>query len=91
MPYELHLALRYLRFHRGKTFISLITVISIGGVTVGTAALVIALSLMNGFVTDFRARILNGTAHLQVMNLFDEVTTEAWTTSSHRARPASRG
>lgn len=79
MPYELHLALRYLRFHRGKTFISLITVISIGGVTVGTAALVIALSLMNGFVTDFRARILNGTAHLQVMNLFDEVTTEAWT------------
>jgi lipoprotein-releasing system permease protein len=78
MPYELHLALRYLRFHRGRTFISLITLISVGGVTVGTAALVIALSLMNGFVTDFRARILNGTAHLQIMHVFDETTPRLW-------------
>lgn len=67
MPYELHLALRYLRFHRGRTFLSLITLISVAGVAVGTAALVIALSLMNGFVRDFRERILSGSAHLQVM------------------------
>ena len=43
LPYELFLALRYLRFHRGRTFLSLITLISIAGVAVGTAALVIAL------------------------------------------------
>ena len=67
-PYELHLALRYLRFHRGRTFISLITLISVAGVTVGTAALVIALSLMNGFVRDFKERILSGSAHLQVID-----------------------
>jgi lipoprotein-releasing system permease protein len=78
MRYELHLALRYLRFHRGRTFLSAITLISVAGVTVGTAALVIALSLMNGFVTDFRARILNGTAHLQAMHAFDDVSGEAW-------------
>jgi hypothetical protein len=46
LPFELYLALRYLRFHRGRTFLSVITMISVAGVTVGTAALVIALSLM---------------------------------------------
>ena len=67
-PYELELALRYLRFHRGRTFLSVITLISIAGVTVGTAALVIALSLMSGFVQDVRERIHSGSAHLTVMS-----------------------
>jgi lipoprotein-releasing system permease protein len=67
LPYELGLALRYLRFHRGKTFISLITFISVAGVTVGTAALVIATALMNGFERDFRERILSGAAHVQIL------------------------
>ena len=56
LPYELFLAVRYLRFHRGRTFLSVITLISIGGMIVGTAALVIALSLMAGFVDDVRRR-----------------------------------
>jgi lipoprotein-releasing system permease protein len=67
-PFELELALRYLRFHRGRTFLSIITSISIAGVTVGTAALVIALALMSGFVEDVRARIHSGSAHLTVMS-----------------------
>lgn len=67
-PYEIQLALRYLRFHRGKAFLSLITWISVAGVTVGTAALVIALSLMTGFVEDVKNRILKGSAHLQILN-----------------------
>jgi len=69
LPYELFLALRYLRFHRGQTFLSVITLISVAGVTVGTAALVIALSLMAGFVQDVRERIHSGSAHLTVLNL----------------------
>jgi lipoprotein-releasing system permease protein len=77
LPYELHLAFRYLRFHRGKTFLSLITLISVAGVSVGTAALVIALSLMNGFERDFRNRILSGSAHLQVMSLLDTTFPDA--------------
>ncbi len=68
LPFELHLALRYLRFHRGRTFISVITVFSVAGVAVGTAALVIALSLMAGFVEDVRKRIHSGSAHLTVVS-----------------------
>ena len=55
-------------FHRGRTFLSVITLISVAGVTVGTAALVIALSLMAGFVQDVRDRIHSGSAHLTVMS-----------------------
>ena len=68
LPYELALALRYLRVQRGRSFLSAITIISVAGVAVGTAALVIALSLMTGFEEDVRKRILRGSAHLQVLS-----------------------
>lgn len=77
LPYELHLALRYLRFHRGRAFLSIITLISVAGVLVGTAALVIALSLMAGFMQDVRQRIHSGSAHLTVWSVEDEVFTGA--------------
>ena len=67
VPYELLLAVRYLRVYRGRTFLSVITMISVAGVAVGTAALVIALALMTGFEEDMRQRILRGSAHLQVI------------------------
>jgi lipoprotein-releasing system permease protein len=67
VPYEFLLAVRYLRVQRGRTFLSVITVISIAGVAVGTAALVIALALMTGFENDMRQRILRGSAHLQII------------------------
>lgn len=73
VPYELFLALRYLRFHRGRTFLSIITLISIAGVAVGTAALVVALALNAGFVADVRERIHSGSAHLTVINVDDEM------------------
>ena len=71
LPYELHLALRYTRFHRGRTSFSLVTLISVLGVAVGTAALVIALALMTGFQRDLRERVLGGTAHLTVIGHLD--------------------
>lgn len=67
VPYEWRLALRYLRVHRGRRFLSIITLISVAGVAVGTAALVIALALMAGFEEDVRQRIRRGSAHLQVL------------------------
>jgi lipoprotein-releasing system permease protein len=79
VPYELHLALRYLRFHRGRTFLSMITAISVAGVCVGTAALVIALSLMAGFVADVRERIHSGSAHLTLMSVRDTLFDDAET------------
>lgn len=66
-PFEWTLALRYLRFHRGRSFLSVITFISVAGFAVGTAALVIALALASGFEQDVRERILRGSAHLQVL------------------------
>ena len=78
LPYELFLALRYLRFHRGHSFLSVITLISVTGVTVGTAALVIALSLMAGFSEDVRERIHSGSAHLTILSTHEpEVFGEA--------------
>jgi lipoprotein-releasing system permease protein len=68
LPYEALLALRYLRFHRGAAFLSVITLISVAGVTVGTAALVIALALMTGFEEDVKERIVKGSAHLTVIS-----------------------
>lgn len=79
LPYELYLALRYLRFQRGHTFLSLITLISVAGVTVGTAALVIALALMTGFQNDVRERILGGSAHLTVLSSAEPTFTDAET------------
>lgn len=73
-PYELFLALRYLRFHRGRAFLSMITLISAVGVTVGTAALVIALSMYTGFVNEWTERIHSGSAHLTVMSGEGEAT-----------------
>lgn len=77
IPFEIHLALRYLRFHRGRTFLSVITLISVAGVTVGTAALVIALALNTGFQEDVRERILGGSAHLTVLAMGEDTFPDA--------------
>lgn len=76
-PFELHLAVRYLRVHRGRTFLSVITLISVAGVAVGAAALVIALALMTGFEADMRQRILRGSAHLQVLDQAESSFSDA--------------
>jgi len=69
MPYELFIALRYLKAKRGHTFISIITFISILGVTVGVTALIVVLSVMTGFEEDLRNKILGVNAHLVVLEL----------------------
>lgn len=66
MPYELFIALRYLTAKRKQTFVSVISLISILGVIVGVAALIIALALMTGFQQDIREKILGANAHLTV-------------------------
>jgi len=66
IPYELFLALRYLLAKRKQTFLSVISLISILGVTVGVMALVLALALMSGFQQDIRNKVLGGNAHITV-------------------------
>jgi lipoprotein-releasing system permease protein len=69
LPYEAFIALRYLGAKRKQTFVSVISLISILGICVGTAALVIALALMTGFEQDIRERIFRGNAHINIHRL----------------------
>src|SRR5450432_1716392 len=64
LPFELFLALRYLRPKR--TFVSIITLISVVGVALGVAVLVIVMSVMSGFDRDLRDKILGFNAHLTI-------------------------
>jgi len=65
LPFELFLALRYLRPKR--TFVSVITLISILGVALGVAVLIIVISVMSGFDHQLRDKILGFNPHLKVM------------------------
>jgi lipoprotein-releasing system permease protein len=65
VPFEIFLALRYLRPKR--TFVSVITLISVIGVLLGVAVLIIVISVMTGFDRQLRDRILGFTAHLRIM------------------------
>jgi len=64
LPFEFFLALRYLRPKR--TFVSVITLISVVGVMLGVAVLIIVISVMTGFDQQLREKILGFGAHLRV-------------------------
>ncbi|MHB8770693.1 MAG: lipoprotein-releasing ABC transporter permease subunit [Syntrophales bacterium] len=68
MPYELFISLRYLRARRKQVFLSIITFISIAGIFLGVAALIIVIAVMNGFETDLRTKILGINSHVIVMD-----------------------
>lgn len=70
MSYEMFIGLRYLKAKRKQTFVSLITLISIAGVTVGVTALIVVIAVMNGFKEDLRDKILGVTSHV-VISRFD--------------------
>ena len=65
-PFELFIGLRYLRAKRRNGFISFISLVSVLGIALGVAALIIVLSVMNGFQKDIRNRILGAAAHIEV-------------------------
>ncbi len=67
MRFALHVALSHLRSRSGEKGVSAITAISILGVTIGVAALVVVLSVMGGFEVDLRDKILGSNAHLVVL------------------------
>jgi lipoprotein-releasing system permease protein len=66
MPFELHVALRYLLARRKQAFISVISFISTLGVTIGVMAVVIALALMTGLQQELRDRIVGSNPHIYV-------------------------
>jgi lipoprotein-releasing system permease protein len=74
MPYELFIGLRYLKAKRTSAFISVITLISTAGVTLGVMALIIVLAVMTGFEEDLKEKILNTNAHVVVLKSNGAIT-----------------
>jgi len=66
VPFELFVALRYLRGKRKNRFVSLITIISVAGVGVGVMALIVVMSVMTGFDEALRETIIGNRSHLAV-------------------------
>ena len=66
LPFELLVGLRYTRAKRKNHFISFISLTSMVGIALGVAALIVVLSVMNGFQTELRTRILGVASHLEI-------------------------
>ena len=78
MGLELSIAWRYLRSRRGSKLLSLISVIAMGGVLVGVAALVVIMGVMNGLQGDLQDKILIGSPDIRVMSYDDGMRMKDW-------------
>src|SRR6058998_3496453 len=85
---DLQVAMRYLRSRRSSRLISLITVIAVGGVTIGVMALVIVLGVMNGMQNDLREKILVVNPHLRVLTYGEGLRLDDWPQTLAKARRA---
>jgi lipoprotein-releasing system permease protein len=65
-PYEWLIGTRYLRGAHRQGFVSFVAVMSVLGLTLGVAVLIVVLSVMNGFERELRSRILSVTAHATI-------------------------
>ncbi|WP_432820996.1 lipoprotein-releasing ABC transporter permease subunit [Trichloromonas sp.] len=87
MGYEWFVSLRYLRAKRKQTFISVISFISIAGVALGVAALIVVLAVMTGFHDGVRQQILGNVPHVLIqkhggdISGYQEVAEKAMATS----------
>lgn len=73
MSYEWFISLRYLRAKRKQTFISVISFISIAGVTLGVAALIVVLAVMTGFHDGVRQQILGSIPHVLIQKYGEDI------------------
>ena len=74
LPYELFVGLRYTRAKRKNHFISFISLTSMVGIALGVAALIIVLSVMNGFQAELRNRILGVASHIEITENNNKLT-----------------
>ena len=85
MKYELLVGLRYARAERTNHFVSFLSLVSISGIALGVAALIVVLSVVNGFEEEFRKGVLGATPHVQLsgydgrLNHWEDVATTAAT------------
>ena len=67
MRFELFVAARYLKAKRRQAVVGVVTAISIAGIAAGVAALIIALAITNGMERDMQDRLIDSSAHVQLM------------------------
>ena len=79
MSWQFFVSLRYLTAKRKEKFISLISLISILGVAVGVAALIIVISVMSGFDEDLKAKIIGTYSHIEVTSDYGIKRTQDFT------------
>jgi lipoprotein-releasing system permease protein len=72
------IASRYLRSRRSARFVSLITFIATGGITIGVMALIVVLGIMNGLQHELREKILVGSPHLRLLTFGEGIRMDAW-------------
>ncbi len=77
MSYEWFISFRYLRAKRKQTFISVISFISVTGVTLGVAALILVLAVMTGFTDGVRQQILGNVPHVLVQRFGEGIDNPA--------------
>ena len=82
-PYEISIALRYLRSHSKNGFISFISLVSMMGICLAVAVLVVVLSVMNGFENELQQRILSIVSHATISGIDEPL--EDWPTLRERA------
>ncbi len=83
---ELRIAGRYLRSRRSSRSLSLNTVVSVGGVTVGVMALVVVLGVMNGLRNDLQERILVASPHMRVLTFGPGLRMDDWRGAMEKVR-----
>jgi lipoprotein-releasing system permease protein len=76
MSFETFIARKYFRAKRRTGFISIITYVSIAGVTIGVTALILVLSVMNGFEAEVRSKLIDADAHIRLRKYFTDTITE---------------
>ena len=87
LPFELFVGMRYTRAKRRNHFISFISMTSMIGIGLGVAALIVVLSVMNGFQEELRSRILGVASHLQITGPNNALSN--WQEISDTVQPSS--
>ncbi|MDR2000014.1 MAG: lipoprotein-releasing ABC transporter permease subunit [Zoogloeaceae bacterium] len=90
MRYEFWVGLRYTRAKRRNHFISFISLISMLGIGLGVAALIVVLSVMNGFQKELRTRILGVVSHVQIIGADGELNRWQQVMDSVSQHPETR-
>src|SRR5690606_4277453 len=78
MKLEWYIARRYLSSRRGARFLSLITMIAMGGVFVGVMALIVVTAVMTGLQNDLREKILGTNPHIWLTSYGDNMELDGW-------------